>query len=585
MLLRKLVLSFLVSLIVLFSVAPYFSQVQAASTTPSWYNQGFGDWYVKVYDQNNPSEIFGERYTAAQVQWVVYGLWSFIINFAFGPKAGGLIACAFGSLAANQDVATCLGPALTTFLGSGPPVQDVSSVQNVGLLSLVFADRPLSGVTYVKGVIKNFNLVPTAHAQTPGFGFGVLSPIQDMWRGVRDISFGLFVIVAIVFSFMIMFRVKISPQVVITVQSAIPKIIIALILVTFSYAIAGFLVDLMYVVIGFISLAASPLVFNLPATNIFNFLTLGQLFGSNANLGVLLLGIIYLILFTIFLIILLALFLGGTGIALAAIVAPVIATATAGLGPVILVLLAILAVLIVLWNFIKTVFGLVKAFAMIVLLTIFAPIQISLGAVIPNFGFNTWLRSFLSNLATFVLTGIMLLLSYIFLVQGIVIGVTKYAPDGLGFVLNFIFGPGVIGAISSGSNNFNASWPPLLGGGNAGASMGLLFLGVSFVLFTMIPKANDIVQSIISGKPFAYGTAIGEAFGPRALREGVGGAGGAIITAGGARYAGRIISRYGGARGAQMEQSLNAYADKVSGNIPGQTKSGQPASPEEATRG
>jgi hypothetical protein len=37
---------------------------------------------------------------------------------------------------------------------------------------------------------------------------------------------------------------------------------------------------------------------------------------------------------------------------------------------------------------------------------------------------------------------------------------------------------------------------------------------VSFVMFTLIPKISDIVQSFMAGKPFAYGTAIGEAFGP-----------------------------------------------------------------------
>jgi len=43
---------------------------------------------------------------------------------------------------------------------------------------------------------------------------------------------------------MIMLRVKISPQAVVTVQSAIPKLITTLILVTFSYAIAGLVIDL-----------------------------------------------------------------------------------------------------------------------------------------------------------------------------------------------------------------------------------------------------------------------------------------------------------------------------------------------------
>ena len=49
-----------------------------------------------------------------------------------------------------------------------------------------------------------------------------------------------------------MFRAKINPQTVVTIQSAIPKAVVALILVTFSYAIAGLMIDLMYLLIGLI---------------------------------------------------------------------------------------------------------------------------------------------------------------------------------------------------------------------------------------------------------------------------------------------------------------------------------------------
>lgn len=45
---------------------------------------------------------------------------------------------------------------------------------------------------------------------------------------------------------MIMFRRKIDPQTVISIQSAIPKIIISLILITFSFAICGLMVDIIF---------------------------------------------------------------------------------------------------------------------------------------------------------------------------------------------------------------------------------------------------------------------------------------------------------------------------------------------------
>jgi hypothetical protein len=75
------------------------------------------------------------------------------------------------------------------------------------------------------------------------------------------------------------------------------------------------------------------------------------------------------------------------------------------------------------------------------------------------------------------------------------------------------------------AKNFVA-FPPLLGSGSA-QGIGLLFIGVSFVLFTMIPKATEIIQGFISGKPFAYGSAVGEAFGP--VKTGWGMTGGPIM--------------------------------------------------------
>jgi hypothetical protein len=157
--------------------------------------------------------------------------------------------------------------------------------------------------------------------------------------------------------------------------------------------------------------------------------------------------------------------------------------------------------------FIKTIWALLKAFVNILLLTIFAPIQIALGVLIPNLGFGQWLKSFVSNLAVFVVTGALMLFSFIFLFQGISIGLGDAVQDILS-VIGFLPGAIYQAAVSS------SPWPPLLGGGDSAPATGLLFLGVSFVLFTLIPKATEITKGFISGKPFAYGTAIGEAFGP-----------------------------------------------------------------------
>ena len=74
--LKKFVLTLLSSLLIFNSVMATPLAALAADEAPStWYKQDFGSWYSKVYgDESPPSEIFGERYTAAQVQWIIYGL-------------------------------------------------------------------------------------------------------------------------------------------------------------------------------------------------------------------------------------------------------------------------------------------------------------------------------------------------------------------------------------------------------------------------------------------------------------------------------------------------------------------------------
>jgi len=56
------------------------------------------------------------------------------------------------------------------------------------------------------------------------------------------------VIVFIIVGFGIMLRIKIDPRTVMSIQNTIPKIIIGLLLITFSYAIVGVLIDFTYVI-------------------------------------------------------------------------------------------------------------------------------------------------------------------------------------------------------------------------------------------------------------------------------------------------------------------------------------------------
>jgi len=107
----------------------------------------------------------------------------------------------------------------------------------------MYAYPPAQTQRYVADVMKTAGVQP-AYAQ--GLGFASLDPVLNLWKKFRNISYYFFIIIFIVIGFMIMFRQKIGGQAAITAQQAIPSIIVSLILVTFSYAIAGFLIDLMY---------------------------------------------------------------------------------------------------------------------------------------------------------------------------------------------------------------------------------------------------------------------------------------------------------------------------------------------------
>lgn len=114
-----------------------------------------------------------------------------------------------------------------------------------------YINPPASGIYWVGENLQKAGLIPKTFA-TEGIGFASLKPLTNVWKIFRNISYGLLVIIMISIGFMIMFRVKINPQTMISVENSLPRIVVALILITFSFAISGFLIDLMYLVSGII---------------------------------------------------------------------------------------------------------------------------------------------------------------------------------------------------------------------------------------------------------------------------------------------------------------------------------------------
>ncbi|MBU0569315.1 hypothetical protein KKB40_00855 [Patescibacteria group bacterium] len=511
--LKKLLLSILATAILLPSVLIPTAHAQ------HWYNQDPYTWYDKVYntDTSPAAEIFGERYTAAQVQWVIYSVLTFPFTLVFDPP---LVACILGSLWGDvADVNTCTEGFIAQEMSSGKFFATVPQKPKETLVQKIFEERNFSGITYVKNKARKLNLIPEAQAQ--GFGFTeALNPFVEVWAVSRDIVYGLFVVTAIILAFMIMFRVKLSPQVVITVQSAIPKLVIALLLVTFSYAIAGFLIDLMYVAIGVVSLLGSVAIERILGTGvsgvdpvtIFNLLTSGDISGTALGAGGIFL--IYILVFSVTLLIVMAntfaVTLAGASsvigsIGLGLVVAPLLLTA--------LIIILVVGIVVLIVMFFKTIWMLTKAFVNVILLTMFAPFQILAGVLDPNIGFGAWVKSFVSNLAVFVGTGLLFLFAMTFLAMALTGALQNFLALGSnpGFTLiRIMFGVDDGGSIAL--DTPLVGWPPLLV--TSGTTTGFLYMSVSAVIFFMIPKVADIIKGFISKRPFEYGTAVGEAFGP-----------------------------------------------------------------------
>lgn len=492
---KKLLLSFLAFLVLFTSFAT------PAKADGEWYAPYLNDWYTKAYDTSNANSIFGERYTAAQVTWVVYTMLSLPFTITLGPKLTscvianiptGAVSQLLAKLTYNAQMVQCILPAAEKIFNI--LISD-NIYKNSSLFAAIMAPRELSVITHIPGLLSkglNLHLIPEAQAQTTGFGFQALTPILPLWKFSRNTTYALFVIVIIAMAFMIMFKVKLNPQTSITIQSAIPKIVIALILVTFSYAIAGLLIDLMYVIFGLVSLVVSPLFLDIfKPTDIYSWLIGAGGGGGVFTLVSVIFGIMALAIGLPILLIGLA--IGGVG----GIVG----------GGIMIVLFAVVFIAAI-----KVMWALLKAYALTLIMTIIAPFYIVLGVVIPAFGIGAWIRTYLANLSVFLVTSILSLFSIIFLGSGLVIMIPDLITDvlskiaGLPFNFTFLSPP------------TSAGWPPLLGGGGGTLMAGMVMAGVGFVLFTIIPKSNELIQALIKGGQFNYGAALDEATNPLGVR-------------------------------------------------------------------
>lgn len=154
-------------------------------------------------------------------------------------QTGADIGAAFGCMAMSAGCSDAEG---NPVLAGGGAYEDTMT-QIAGMLS----QPPGVKTSYwAMDVLNNFGVVTPAYAQGGGFGFNALKPVLQIWKAFRNIAYFAYIVIFMSMGILITVRAKLNPQVVINIQTALPKLIITLVLITLSYAIAGLVVDLMY---------------------------------------------------------------------------------------------------------------------------------------------------------------------------------------------------------------------------------------------------------------------------------------------------------------------------------------------------
>ena len=317
-----------------------------------------------------------------------------------------------------------------------------------GILAL---DVPVSSAQYFASI----NPFAQAQAETGEKTIAGSGVILGIWKKVRDASFALAVVILIIIGFMIMFRVPINPRAVVTAQNALPRIVIALLLIFFSFAIAGLMVDITRLIASFLdNLVTIPLSAKAGIPMLF-FVTISMIVIAWATIS------------------------AATGFSMSVVFAVVI------LGLCLLLSIAILAV------FFNLIFKLLTRYVIFLLLTMFAPIFFLFGALPGAEGLMiNWFRRAAAALLAIPLTGLVLNLSFAIGFSGfgtIEPGQFDIPPLNLfGGVLNQVFGWFFLAPlVGLGLFFFSTKVPDIVDealgnrplGARAGFGLGAVFLG------------------------------------------------------------------------------------------------------------
>lgn len=374
---------------------------------------------------------------------------------------------------ANGIILAIRGSTTTVQTASGP-IQTYSGGamgMMANLTSNLYTTAPASSIEYVADLGTNLGITKPAYAQ--GLGFSAFSPVLKLWKIFRDISYLGFVIIFVIVGFMVMFRRRIDPRTVVTIQEALPRIVVTLLLITFSYAIAGLMID------------SSEFLTRLIGSTL-NQNELIAVKGSSAdqqgNLNALYASNIFELVNPLRNVDRLMEQLGGANIPLVSDLKNIPI-----LGDLTIRLIFILAGIFIMF---KIFFALIGPYVSIVLSIIFGPFILLLGAVPGSGGgVGSWLRDLASKVLVFPVTFAMLAIAAI--IKGSATQPSALFPGG-----NANWGV---------AGNYTVGWAPATIG-SWGNVVGDL---VAFGILLTIPHVVEMVQSVFSVKAQPWQAAAG----------------------------------------------------------------------------
>lgn len=352
-----------------------------------------------------------------------------------------------------------------------------SSIASIGnVMAAMYSNPPADLALWVRDTGQTLGFMPT-QANAQGIGFSGLSPLLPIWKAFRNIAYALLAVVMIAIGFMVMFRKKIDPKTVVTVQNALPKIVLTLILITFSYAIVGFMIDLMYLTIALIASLLIPVsngaLGTATATKYLNG-GAGTLFAAVFGGGFRAFDDI------------IRLISWNNGFGVVGALSEAILTATPG------IIIGFILAIALLIAYIRILFLLIGGYIQILIALLTGPLQILSEAFPGSTGFASWFKNLFANIVIFPITAAMLMIGTI---------LASFDPAFPGLQT---------------PNATTKLWtPPLLSGGGTSGVIGIIGLGL---LFT-IPNIARSIKEALKAKP-AVNAGPGAIFGP--MGSGVG---------------------------------------------------------------